>query len=277
MTDRRNRACFAAHMGYYAIKPDVLQGAVAAWHAGKLVETGVGEDTPPLFNPARDVHGGVAVIRMDGPFMRLRSKFGGVSSNEAADVVRTLDKLPGVHTVLLSIDSPGGQVSGGFQLADAIHGLRKHRRVHAHVNNLAASLGYLVASQADSISIDRSAMAGCIGVYALLQDVTGMAEKAGVKVTLVSTGHLKGQGAPGTPVTPELVAEEQKHVDHWGDLFVDAIARGRNIDADKARTWMTGQCWHAKDCVEMGVVDAVCSADDCMADLIAGRPVRTGR
>lgn len=271
MKDRpiNTKACFASHMGYWAIKPDILTAAVDAWHMGQLPV-----QTPNPDQPMQVVlDNGVATISLEGGGFKLKSKFGGFSSNEVANVVEDLSHLNEVRTINLLVDSPGGQVSGGNQMADAIFDARKRRRVHGHVVNLAASLGYLAVSQCDTISVDRSALIGCIGVFGVLQDVTKMADKQGIKVHLISTGGIKGKGAPGTPIDDEVLAEEKKHVEHFGDLFVEAIVRGRGVNESKAREWMTGQCWPAEEAVKMGLVDVVAPLKSVMQDLIAGRMV----
>lgn len=262
-------ACFAAHMGMWAIKSDVLTSAVAALQSGRDIRVEADYGGLAFEEPRR----GVGVLRLEGPAMKLRSKFGGFSSNEAANVVNAMGESSDLHSIMLWIDSPGGQVAGGFQLADAIHNAAKRKRVHAHITNLGASLGYLIASQADRITIDESGMAGSIGVFGVLEDMTGRAEQLGIKVHLVSTGGVKGKGAPGTPVDDEVLAEAQKQVDHYGELFAAAISRGRGMTIEKARELMTGHLWTPAEAIERGAVDAVATMDEVLNALESGKTI----
>lgn len=263
------RACVAAHTGPWMIKRDVLESGLAQIKLGRFEEMKLDE---PLFDPLEDIEAGVAVLNLDGPVFRLRSKFGGFSSNEATEVVRELAARDDVHTIFNIIDSPGGQVAGSFQLSDALFEARRKKRIVTHVRNLAASAGFLLAAQSDEITIDEAGLIGCMGVFMVLEDVSGLAEAEGIKPILVSTGGVKGEPVDGLPVREEVIAEFQGLVDTWGQLFVEHVARGRGISEEQSREWMTGQCFPSKLGIEMGMADGVSTVDKVMDNLRRGRP-----
>ncbi len=61
-----------------------------------------------------------------------------------------------VETILLDIDSPGGEVNGIFDLADFIYSARGKKRIIAIANDDAYSAAYAIASSAEKIFLTRT-------------------------------------------------------------------------------------------------------------------------
>ena len=71
----------------------------------------------------------------------------GETGTEYADVRATLERAlddPQVDKIVLSIDSPGGYVAGGEDLADAVRAATQEKWITAAVQDLAASAAYCV-------------------------------------------------------------------------------------------------------------------------------------
>ena len=89
-------------------------------------------------------------------------------------------------------------------------------------------------------------------------DVSGLLEKFGEKVTLISAGKYKVEGNPYEPLTEEARAAIQQDVDHYYDLFVDAVAKGRGVTAKAVRDgYGQGRMLTAKAAVEAGLANRV--------------------
>jgi ClpP class serine protease len=61
-----------------------------------------------------------------------------------------------IETILLDIDSPGGEVSGIFDLADFIYEARKSKRIIAIANDDAYSAAYAIASSAEKVFLTKN-------------------------------------------------------------------------------------------------------------------------
>ena len=120
--------------------------------------------------------GTTAVISIRGVLMksvpRWMSWWGieATSYQELKEDIETAAKDKRVESIVLEIESPGGQVSGIHDAADAIFEARKAKPVQAYVDDLCASGAYWLASQADEIVASRDAMVGSIGVYSVYVD-----------------------------------------------------------------------------------------------------------
>lgn len=213
---------------------------------------------------------GVAVIRLQGSLTKQASSFGGSRSLVAARrAVRAAVSDPDVTAILLHIDSPGGTVAGTIDLADDVAKANTQKPVYAYIEDLGASAAYWIASQAAKVYANRGAEVGSIGVFMAITDWSAYAEKEGAKVHVVKFGDMKGAGIGGTEITAEQLAEWQKQVDAYGQMFVDAIATGRGLAKAQAKQLADGRIHTAADAVDLKLIDGVKTLDEVHAELAA--------
>jgi len=173
-----------------------------------------------------------------------------------------------VRAVILNVDSPGGEVSGAFQLADQIRGARAVKPIHAVAGDLAASAGYLIASAAQTVSVSPSGQVGSIGAVTCHADLSGAMEKAGVKVTPIFAGAHKVDGNPYAPLPPEVAARIQADIDHYYAMFVAAVAESRALSPRAIRA-TEGAMYIGQNAVAAGLADRVETPDQLIARLSA--------
>ncbi|MBD0392075.1 S49 family peptidase, partial [Wolbachia endosymbiont of Pentalonia nigronervosa] len=121
------------------------------------VKNSVGEEKTAII----PIHG--ILTKKPGTF----DDFLGMTSYERVQVQieeALIDKK--VETVLLDIDSPGGEVSGLFDLADFIYNARAQKKIIAIANDDAYSAAYAIASSAEKVFVSRTSGVGSIGVIA---------------------------------------------------------------------------------------------------------------
>lgn len=172
-----------------------------------------------------------------------------------------------VAAVVLNVDSPGGEVSGAFQLAQQILGGRDIKPIHAVAGDLAASGGYLIASAAQSISISPAGQVGSIGVVTCHVDMSSALEKAGYKVTPIFAGSHKVDGNPYQPL-PQAVAERiQSDIDMYYGMFVDAVRAGRPILSERRIKATEAAMFIGEQAVIAGLADRVETPDQLIARL----------
>ena len=220
--------------------------------------------------------GGVAVIQMTGPLMKfVGSLAAGTSTVWARRMIREAADDPAVSAIILSIDSPGGTVSGTGDLADDVAAASKKKPVYAYAEDLAASAAYWVASQAKKIYANRSALVGSIGTFAVIEDLSGMAAKEGIKVHVLRAGTFKGAGTPGTEVTTEQLGEWQRIVNELNDQFLRSVAKGRRRSLTTIRELADGRVHIGVEAEKLGLIDGVRSFDETLSEITgsSGRKV----
>lgn len=145
-----------------------------------------------------------------------------------------------VERIMHEYDTPGGEVAGAFDFADYLYSLRGQKPMTAIVNEMAASGGYLLASAADEIVVNRTGRVGSIGVVFAHVDRSRAMEKAGVAVTYIYAGDKKIDGNPNQPLPERVRAELQAEIDETYKLFVETAARNTGLSTDAIRATKAG-------------------------------------
>ncbi|WP_264377306.1 MULTISPECIES: S49 family peptidase [unclassified Wolbachia] len=161
-----------------------------------------------------------------------------------------------IETILLDIDSSGGEVNGLFDLADFIYESRAKKRIVAIANDDAYSAAYAIASSAEKVFVSRTSGVGSIGVIASHIDQSRFDEKQGIKYTTIFAGSRKNDLNPHEPITSESLESLQKEVDRLYEMFVQLIARNRGLSIEKIRSTEAG-LYFGEKAVEIGLADGV--------------------
>jgi len=221
---------------------------------------------------ARVTPGGTGVLSVCGPLFNRGAILGenwGFSTYEGLDFkLRQMAADPKIKRVILDMDSPGGHAAGAFELAATIRAVNATKPVFAHVNALAASAGYALASGARAIVSAPSGESGSIGVVVAHVDISGALEKAGVGVSLVHAGKNKVDRYPYKPLSESAKAELQAEVDAFHTMFVETVAAGRGsrLTADAARN-TEARIFLAADARNVGLIDEIGSFGELLETL----------
>jgi len=221
--------------------------------------------------------GSVAVIPIVGVIAYRGESFaassGGTSVQALGRAVKMAATDETIKSVILDIDSPGGSVEGIPELAAQIAQLAAIKPVTAHINALAASAAYWLASQATEIVSMPSGAGGSIGVYMLTVDESEALVKEGIKVNAISYGDYKLEGAPWEPLSDEGRAHLQAQVDAVGKIFVMAVAKGRGVTAAEVqKNFGQGRVYSAKEMLTRGMIDRIATFDETLAKMVRARP-----
>lgn len=199
------------------------------------------------------VAGDTAKIAIEGVLTKtpsfLAMLFGGGNTtySEIIGALAEAEQDENIKSVDFMIDSPGGNIDGLFDAIDAIKRWKKPKR--AIVSNLAASAAYAIASQADEIiATNKAARFGSIGIIW----TTRVDDK---QVAITSTNAPKKAPDVTTEAGKAVVREE---LDAIHDLFVDAIASGRDVSAEKINSkFGQGAVLLAGDALKRGMIDSI--------------------
>lgn len=170
--------------------------------------------------------------------------------------------------ILMHVNSPGGVVSGCFDLADALYGMRGSKPMWAVVDESAYSAAYALASAADRIILPRTGGVGSVGVITMHIDITKMLEDFGVKVTTIQFGDRKSDSYPTTPLSDAARKLMQRDIDVLGEMFVDLVARNRGMSASDVRDTQAG-CFLGEEGVKTGFADAVMPVEEAIMEFIS--------
>lgn len=218
--------------------------------------------TPSIVN----IEDGLAIVNLHGPVMRTAPGYARefldkigieyVISPETVDAITEAANNPGVRAIVIDVDSPGGQVNGTPELADAVRAAASVKPCYAYTAGLCASAAYWVASQCDAIYNAPSAYIGSIGVLCVLEDYTDAAKQKGIKYNIIQAGKYKTAGAAVKPLTDDERDLFQMQVDNIFAQFKSYVNSRRNLSDDV----MQGQVFYGTEAVENGLTDATCNS-----------------
>ncbi|NGZ19981.1 MULTISPECIES: S49 family peptidase [unclassified Wolbachia] len=217
----------------------------------------------PIFKNLKHFHinpKGIAIIRIYGVLTKKTEAFDHIldmtSYENIHEEIESALEDKSIETILLDIDSPGGEVNGVFDLADFIYESRAKKRIIAIANDDAYSAAYAIASSAEKIFLTRTSGIGSIGVIASHIDQSGFDEKQGIKYTTIFAGSRKNDLNPHEPMTSESLESLQKEVGRLYEMFLQLIARNRGLSIEKIRSTEAG-LYFGEKAVEIGLADGV--------------------
>lgn len=244
----------------WAMEPDAFYAFVREIQARSEKPELFAKAEPPKISRKN----GVAQIPIRGPLMSKVPgliRFFGIEATEYGeirDMIESAVKDKSIHTISLSIDSPGGTVAGSLEAAKAIYEAKTTKATHSVIHGMGASSAYLLASQAERIYADSpNSMIGSIGVMMPVIDSSKAAEMSGVTVHVIKSGEIKGAGIPGAKISEKQLAAAQELVDGMAANMIDAIARGRGKTPAEIKELATGQVWLADKATSLGLCDEV--------------------
>jgi ClpP class serine protease len=171
-------------------------------------------------------------------------------------------------TVLLDIDSPGGEVAGCFAAVRDMRAAaaRSGKRVVAFAGECAASAAYALATVASEVYLPESGMVGSVGVIGVVEDYTEAMAMHGVRVAVLTTGARKADGNPASPMTDASLASLQGMIDRLGAQFFALVAESRPVSAEEVQA-LEAACLMGQDAVDAGLADEVISRSALLAKL----------
>lgn len=164
-----------------------------------------------------------------------------------------------VHTIVLDIDSPGGEAFSCFDIADMIYNARGTKPIIALANPSMHSAAYAIGSAADKVFIPQAGSVGSIGVIGTHFDVSKAMEQKGVKPTLIYAGKHKADLTSFAPLEKEAMERLQASVNSTYEMFVNLVARNRGMTVEAVRA-TEALTYRGTDAIDIGFADGIVSA-----------------
>jgi len=214
-----------------------------------------------------EIASGVAIVPISGVLVHGRRAYSdeiayGTITNTIVAAANDIE----VRAIALQISSPGGEVSGLFELADLIYGLRGVKPIWAILDDHAYSAAYAIASATDRIVVPRTGGVGSIGVITMHLDVSKLLEEWGIKISIIQYGERKSDYSPFRSLSETARNRLQADVDTVGEMFVEMVGRNRSLNRARVRATEAG-IFMGADGVEQGLADAVMSPQEAFSEL----------
>jgi protease-4 len=178
-----------------------------------------------------------------------------------------------VRALIVSVDSPGGSVSGGESLHDAIVKVAAAKPVVAVMGGTAASAAYMISVPAARIFAREATLTGSIGVILETGDVSALLARIGISADPIVSGPLKDQPSFVKPLSPQGHEVLQGLVMDLYEQFVAMVAIGRQMDPARVRQLGDGRAYTGRQAIKLGLVDEIGGEAEARDWLAAQRKV----
>lgn len=213
---------------------------------------------------ASRLQNGIAVVAISGMLTESYGWYGSTYAEIRKQVAAAVAD-PNCKGILLKVNSPGGSTEKAFETADALAAAGKQKPIWAVCDPNCYSAAYLLASQARRLYVaPTSGGAGSIGVYAAHVEYSGMLEKEGVAVTLISAGRGKTDGNPYEPLSEAAKDKIQADVDRLYSEFVAAVATGRKMSPEKVQK-LGADLYPEQQAIDAGLADSIGTYEEAFA------------
>ncbi|MBN1795424.1 MAG: signal peptide peptidase SppA [Sedimentisphaerales bacterium] len=212
----------------------------------------------------------IAVIKINGI----------IDSTTAKDIIEQLQHAwqdNRVKAVILSVDSPGGTISGSDRIYNEIINYRDMtgKPVIAFMRNLAASGGYYVSVASDEIVAEPTVITGSIGVimgYLVVEEL--LEDKLGIQPVIIKSGEKKDwPNSFQKPSEEQLAYLDKKVIQPAFERFTQIVADGRSeLSMDDVMRLSDGSIYSADEALNEKMIDEIGYFEDAVsaAEELAG-------
>ncbi|GBR52317.1 signal peptide peptidase sppA [Neokomagataea thailandica NBRC 106555] len=160
-----------------------------------------------------------------------------------------------VTGLLVIVNSPGGAVTGGERLHNAIERFASKKPVAVSMGGLGASAAYMLSAPAQHIVAMPSTLTGSIGVILERYDFSPLLGRLGVSNGSIISGDMKNQTDPSVALSPGGRDMLQGIVHDLFDQFVTMVAQGRHMTVEKVKSLADGRPYTGRQALALGLVD----------------------
>lgn len=175
-----------------------------------------------------------------------------------------LDKK--VKAIVIRINSGGGSAMASENMWREIGLAKKDKPIVVSYGDVAASGGYYMACNADSIFALPNTITGSIGVFSIIPNMQGFfKDKLGVTFDGVETGPSANSPSLAEPLSELEKKYFQAGVDSIYQTFLARVADGRKMQVAMVDSIGQGRVWTGSRAITIGLVDRLGGMADAMA------------
>ena len=208
----------------------------------------------------------VAIVYAEGTVGYGADEKGSISDKKYMKIFEKIRKDKKIKAVVLRVNSGGGSAL----TSDIIHKEIAHLKsdgipVVSSFGDYAASGGYYIAANSDTIVSMPNTLTGSIGVFSMLPNAQKLAnEKLGVNFDTVRTHQHSIMMSPFLDMSPAQKAMMQSETDAIYDQFLKIVADGRGMTIEETHEIAQGRVWTGLTGKEIGLVDVIGDLDDAI-------------
>jgi protease-4 len=222
-------------------------------------------------NYKRDGKDKIALIYAEGDIVDGKGDNGQIGGSTYRGYIRKARLDKDIKAIVIRINSGGGSSMASENMWREITIAKKEKPVIISYGDVAASGGYYMSCNADSIFAEPNTITGSIGVFSILPNMQKFFKnKLGITFDEVKTAPDANELSVSKPLTDMQKRYFQNEVDSIYHTFKSRVADGRKINIEYVDSIAQGRVWLGKKGLRLGLVDrlgGLQDAVDCAARL----------
>ena len=197
----------------------------------------------------------LAVLVASGEIIDGEYVEGAISSENFSKILNKIDKDNSIKGLFLRINSPGGSGFASEIIRQRLKLLNKNIPIVISMGDIAASGGYWISMNQNTIIANPFTLTGSIGVWAALPNFRNSFEKVGILFDKVSTNELNFSLIE--PPNENLSSFMQSYVDGSYNKFIKLVSKNRQLTIDNTEKIAQGRIWSGKSALQNNLVDSL--------------------
>lgn len=207
----------------------------------------------------------IALIYAQGDIVDGKGEQGQIGGETFRGLIRKARMDEDVKAIVFRVNSGGGSALASENLWRELSVARKEKPVIMSFGDLAASGGYYLACNADSIFAQPNTITGSIGVFAIVPNMQGFFKnKLGVTFDGVKTAEHADAMSFIKPLSEVEKVYVQNIVDTIYQTFLTRVATGRNFSMAITDSIGQGRVWMGEKALQLGLVDKMGNLQDAI-------------
>ncbi len=191
---------------------------------------------------------------------------GGIQANALVKEIRKARENNRIKAIVLRVNSPGGGALASDIIWRELQLCKGVKPLIASMGGVAASGGYYIACNADTIVASPNTITGSIGVFGLVPNLQNLVEgKIGITTTTVKTNRMADFGDLTRPLSDAERDFLQLNIERTYDTFISRVAVGRGMKKEEVDAIGQGRVWSGVTAKEIGLVDVLGGLEDAIA------------
>lgn len=174
-------------------------------------------------------------------------------------------KNKNIKAVVLRVDSPGGSALTSELIWREIELTKKTKPVVVSMGNYAASGGYYIACNANTIFAEKNTITGSIGVFGILPNFSQLSTRIGINTEQITTNN-NARYSPFVPIDEKFKAVTLEGIERVYKTFITRVAEGRKMTLTQVDSIAQGRVWTGTEAKKIGLVDKIGNLNDALKE-----------
>ncbi|HSD08815.1 signal peptide peptidase SppA [Flavobacterium sp.] len=170
-----------------------------------------------------------------------------------------------IKAIVLRVDSPGGSALTSDLIWREIELTKKIKPVVVSMGNYAASGGYYISCNANTIFAEKNTITGSIGVFGVLPNFSQLSTRIGINTEQITTNE-NANYSPFVPLNEKFRGVTLQGIERVYKTFLHHVAEGRKMTVAQVDSIAQGRVWTGTEAQRIGLVDKIGNLNDALKE-----------